>query len=163
MSENMKILSSQLGNFSLGTNYSSTLPETGLNANSPKFEIQIQVDTIPTNSTFKGQTIQTMNVSDTTFYNGLEKELKRNLKKNGIDIKFKIFTESQKNNFDKTIYSDTISPKYSWFKTNKKIGLLLSGVTWQTLLKIVFVFWFVLLKNIDKVLIADSKLITHFD
>ena len=135
MSENMKILSSQLGNFSLGTNYSSTLPETGLNEKSPKFEIQIQVDTIPTNSTFKGQTIQTMNVSDTTFYNGLEKELKSNLKKNGIDIKFKIFTESQKNNFDKTIYTDTISPKYSWFKTNKKIGLLLSGVKRQTLLK----------------------------
>ena len=135
MTENMKILSSQLGNFSLGTNYSSTLPETGLNANSPKFEIQIQVDTIPTNSTFKGQTIQTMNVSDTTFYNGLEMELKSNLKKIDIDLKFKIFTESQKNNLDKTIYPDTISPKYSWFKTNKKIGLLLSGVKWQTLLK----------------------------
>jgi signal transduction histidine kinase len=135
MSENMKILSSQLGNFSLGDNYSFNQPETGLNAKSPKFEIQIQVDTIPTNSTFKGQTIQTMNVSDTTFYNGLEMELKSNLKKIDIDLKFKIFTESQKNNLDKTIYPDTISPKYSWFKTNKKIGLLLSGVKWQTLLK----------------------------
>jgi signal transduction histidine kinase len=76
-----------------------------------------------------------MNVSDTTFYNGLEMELKSNLKKIDIDLKFKIFTESQKNNLDKTIYPDTISPKYSWFKTNKKIGLLLSGVKWQTLLK----------------------------
>jgi signal transduction histidine kinase len=135
MSENMKILSSQLGNFSLGNNYSFEQSETGSNAKAPKFEIQIEVDTIPTNSTFKGQTIQTMNVSDTTFYNGLEKELKSNLKKIDIDLKFKIFTESPKNNLDKTIYSDTISPKYSWFKTNKKIGLLLSGVKWQTLLK----------------------------
>jgi signal transduction histidine kinase len=135
MSENMKILSSQLGNFSLGNNYSFEQSETGSNAKAPKFEIQIKVDTIPTNSTFKGQTIQTMNVSDTTFYNGLEKELKSNLKKIDIDLKFKIFTESPKNNLDKTIYSDTISPKYSWFKTNKKIGLLLSGVKWQTLLK----------------------------
>jgi ribosomal protein L23 len=94
MSENMKILSSQLGNFSLGNNYSFEQSETGSNAKAPKFEIQIEVDTIPTNSTFKGQTIQTMNVSDTTFYNGLEKELKSNLKKIDIDLKFKIFTES---------------------------------------------------------------------
>jgi signal transduction histidine kinase len=135
MSENMKILSSQLGKFSLGNNYSFNLPEAGSNAKSTKFEIQIEVDTTPTNSTYKGQNIQTLNLSDTTFYNGLEKELKSNLEKIDIDIKFKIFTESQKNNLDNTIYSDTISPKYSWFKTNKKIGLLLSGVRWQTFLK----------------------------
>ncbi|MFO0358826.1 MAG: sensor histidine kinase [Sphingobacteriaceae bacterium] len=135
MSANMKILSSQLGDFLLINNYSLKLPEKELNAKSKKIEIRIEFDTTQGNSSFNNKSFQKMNVSDTTFYNGLEMELKSNLKKIDIDLKFKTFTESQKNNLDKTIYPDTISPKYSWFKTNKKIGLLLSGVKWQTLLK----------------------------
>jgi signal transduction histidine kinase len=149
MAENMKILGLQLEDFSFENDYSLSISDSTLNSKSQKFEFKIEFDTVSSDSNFKSKTIQMANLSDTTFNNGLESELIKNLNKIGIDVKFKIFTDLPLSITAQKQYTDTISPKYSWFKTNKKVGLLLSGVGWQTFLKmkysIVLILIFLLL------------------
>lgn len=149
MAENMKILGLQLEDFSFDNDYSLSISDSTLNAKSQKFEFKIEFDTVSSDSNFQSKTIQMANLSDTTFNNGLESELTKNLNKIGIDVKFKIFTDLPPIITAQKQYTDTISPKYSWFKTNKKVGLLLSGVGWQTFLKmkysIVLILIFLLL------------------
>jgi signal transduction histidine kinase len=149
MAENMKILGLQLEDFSFENDYSLSISDSTLNSKAQKFEFKIEFDTVSSDSNFKSKTIQMANLSDTTFNIGLESELIKNLNKIGIDVKFKIFTDLPHSITAQKQYTDTISPKYSWFKTNKKVGLLLSGVGWQTFLKmkysIVLILIFLLL------------------
>ena len=123
MAENMKILGLQLEDFSFENDYSLSISDSTLNAKSQKFEFKIEFDTVSSDSNFQSKTIQMANLSDTTFNNGLENELTKNLNKIGIDVKFKIFTDLPPIITAQKQYTDTISPKYSWFKTNKKVGL----------------------------------------
>ena len=52
-----KYSQSQLGDFSSSNYYFLNPTETVIDAKSPKFQIQFEVDTIPTNSTFQVQSL----------------------------------------------------------------------------------------------------------